>query len=51
MSQRETAEFKAELRKAFSDAIDLVGLEAFKRTSLFGSNDRAYLATKNQQAA
>jgi len=40
------AEPKAALREAFALAINEIGLEAFKRTSWFGSNDPAFKSAK-----
>ena len=47
MSQLEKTKLKAALFNAFAVAIDAIGLEAFKRTSFFGSNDPAFLAAKS----
>lgn len=46
MSPIEKAEFRAALREALAGAIDCMGMEAFKRTSFFGSNDAAFTANK-----
>lgn len=42
MTPFQKAELKAALREAFASAIQEVGVEAFKRTSWFGSNDPAF---------
>ena len=47
MSPSEKTEFRAALRAAFASALNCIGLEAFKRTSFFGSNDPAFKASKN----
>ena len=47
MSPQETAELKAIFRVAFRAAIDEMGVDAFKRTSFFGSNDPAFVASRH----
>lgn len=47
MSPSEKTEFRAALREAFCNAIDDVGIDAFKRTSLFGSNDVAFQSRRS----
>jgi hypothetical protein len=42
MTPHQKAELRAALREAFATAIDEIGVEAFKRTSRFGSNDPAF---------
>ena len=42
MTPFQKAELKAALREAFASAIQEIGVEAFKRTSWFGSNDPAF---------
>ena len=51
MSPVEKMELQAALRNAFANAIKAIGLEAFKRTSFFGSNDPAFKATKELEEA
>jgi hypothetical protein len=46
MTPNQKAELRAALQKAFASAIDEIGVEAFKRTSWFGSNDPAFKASK-----
>lgn len=50
MTTIETAELRLALKKVIADAIDHVGIAAFKRTSLFGSNDPAFKASKTDLA-
>jgi hypothetical protein len=47
MSAAEKAKLEAELTQAFVEAIETVGLAAFKATSMFASNER----TSFKQAA
>jgi hypothetical protein len=47
MSHLEKTELKAVLWNAFAAAIDAIGIDAFKRTSFFGSNDPAFKAAKS----
>jgi hypothetical protein len=42
MTPHQKAELKSALREAFASAINELGVEAFKRTSWFGSNDPAF---------
>lgn len=42
----EKTELRAALWEAFSNAINCIGVDAFKRTSFFGSNDPAFKAVK-----
>lgn len=42
MTPFQKAELRAALREAFAAAINEIGVEAFKRTSWFGSNDPAF---------
>lgn len=51
MTATQKTDLRVALRKAFAEAIDEIGLEAFKRTSWFGSNDSAFKAAKTSQAA
>jgi hypothetical protein len=51
MTLTQKAELRIALRKVFAEAIEEVGLEAFKRTSLFGSNDPAYKNATLRKAA
>jgi hypothetical protein len=53
MTPNQKAELKAALREAFASAIEEMGVEAFKRTSWFGSNDPAFksVAVGLKQAA
>lgn len=44
MSPSEKVALRAALREAFTSAINCIGVEAFKRTSFFGSNDPAFKA-------
>ncbi|HWM83708.1 MAG TPA: hypothetical protein VNQ56_16740 [Pseudolabrys sp.] len=46
MSPIEKTEFRAALWNAFATAIEAIGVDAFKRTSFFGSNDPACKAAK-----
>lgn len=39
------------IKNAFIEAVEAVGYEAIKRTSAFGSNDSAFVASKLKQAA
>ncbi len=43
MSAADKAKLEAELLHAFIEAIEAVGLAAFKSTSMFGSNERIAL--------
>jgi len=51
MTPTEKAELRIALRKVFVQAIEDIGLDAFKRTSWFGSNCAAYKAAKIKAAA
>jgi hypothetical protein len=42
MTPYQKAELRAALREAFASAVKEVGVDAFKRTSWFGSNDPAF---------
>ena len=44
MSPTEKNSLRTALREAFTSAINCIGIEAFKRTSFFGSNDPAFKA-------
>jgi hypothetical protein len=46
MAPYQKAELRAALRKAFASAIQEIGVDAFKRTSWFGSNDPAFKSAK-----
>jgi hypothetical protein len=50
MTPTEKVELKSALKKAFAQAIDEIGFEAFKRTSMFGSNDLAFKAAKAEDS-
>ena len=41
MTKIDLAEIEALILEAVTEAIEAIGLEAFKATSFFGSNDRA----------
>jgi hypothetical protein len=47
MSPLEKTELREALWSAFTSAINCIGVEAFKRTSFFGSNDPAFKAAKS----
>jgi hypothetical protein len=49
MSQLEKTDLRAALRNAFASAINFIGIDAFKRTSFFGSNDPAFKAAKSAE--
>jgi hypothetical protein len=49
MSHADKTDLRAALRNAFVSAINCIGVEAFKRTSLFGSNDPAFKAAKSAE--
>ena len=49
MSPLEKTELRAALWDAFASAINFIGLDAFKRTSFFGSNDPAFKAAKSAE--
>ena len=51
MTDSEKAALKADLRIAFQEAINTVGIEAFKQISWFASNDPAFKASKFKKAA
>lgn len=51
MTPAQLQELKAALSKVFAQAIDEIGIEAFKAMSWFGSNDPAYKAAKLKKAA
>lgn len=44
MSLSEKIYLRGALKEAFTNAINCVGIDAFKRTSFFGSNDPAFKA-------
>lgn len=44
MSPSEKSGLRAALKEAFTNAINCIGIEAFKRSSFFGSNDPAFKA-------
>lgn len=46
MTPHQKAELRIALREAFASAIEEIGVDAFKRTSWFGSNDPAFKAAK-----
>lgn len=46
MTVDQKANLRIALRVAINEAIDAVGIEAFKRISWFGSNDPAFKAGK-----
>lgn len=46
MNPFETSEFKMSLEAAITVAINKVGIQAFKRTSMFGSNEQAAVQSK-----
>lgn len=48
MTRLEKTQFEAALRDAFTRAINCIGLDAFKRTSFFGSNDAAFIKAKRK---
>ena len=49
MSPIDKTELRVALRDAFASAINFIGLDAFKRTSFFGSNDPAFKAAKSAE--
>lgn len=49
MSPSDKADLRSALREAFTSAINFIGVEAFKRTSFFGSNDPAFTAKSADQ--
>jgi hypothetical protein len=49
MSPAEKTDLRAALRNAFANAINFIGIDAFKRTSFFGSNDPAFKTTKSAE--
>jgi hypothetical protein len=51
MTEHQAAELKTAFVRVFEEAINKIGLDAFKRTSWFGSNDPAYLASKMKKVA
>ena len=51
MSAVQQAELRISLIRAFQQAINEVGLDALKRTSLFGSNDPAFRLAVLEKAA
>ena len=46
MTPHQKAELRVALREAFASAIEEMGVDAFKRTSWFGSNDPAFKSAK-----
>ena len=46
MTPNQKVELRAALREAFASAIEEIGVDAFKRTSWFGSNDPAFKRTE-----
>jgi hypothetical protein len=51
MTHHEVQTLKAALREAFAQTIKEIGIEAFKATSWFGSNDSAFKAATLKNAA
>jgi hypothetical protein len=49
MSHAAKTDLRAALRNAFVSAINCIGIEAFKQTSFFGSNDPAFKAAKSAE--
>jgi hypothetical protein len=51
MTNSEEKTFKADLRIAVEEAINQIGVEAFKRISWFASSDPAFRASKLKKVA